>query len=249
MPKKTKMPKVYAAKPSVPSEAAKAYAAVGAEIAQLAPDALVPVNIDIPRAVAVAIGAVPHLAKLRDAAATMPDFDIANIDRIGTYALAAWYAHLLALPDVRPGALTALLDEAKPLREHMLLAAELLVHAAYFDKGAVEAVRAGQGNLDTANDLVALAALFTAGWKQVENRSTVRALSPCSRMPTTSAAAPPRSSAGTRATSTTSPRPSTAAAPSGAPSPRPMPTPRATAPRSTRAPSRPAPPTNKPPRP
>jgi hypothetical protein len=38
----------------------------------------------------------------------------------------------------------------------------------------VEAVRAGQGNLDTANDLVALAALFTAGWKQVENRSTVR---------------------------------------------------------------------------
>lgn len=174
MPKQPKTPKVSAAKPSVPSEAAKAYAAAEAEAKKLAPGALLPINVDIPRAVAIAVGAVPHLAKLRDDAAKLPGFDIANIDKIGTYALAAWHTHLLALPEVTPSALAGLLEEARPLREHMLLAAGLLAHTGYFDKNAVEVIRAGQGNLDTANDLVALAALFTAGWQQVENRSTVR---------------------------------------------------------------------------
>lgn len=172
MPKKPN--KVSAAKPSVPAEAAKAYAAVEAEIATLSPDALLPINVDIPRAVAIAIGAVPHLAKLRNAAAKLPNFDIAQIDRIGTYTLAAWHAHLLALPDVTSSMLVALIEEAKPLRQHLLLAAELLAHAGYFDSNAVQAIRAGQGNLDTANDLVALAALFTAAWPEVEHRSTVR---------------------------------------------------------------------------
>ncbi|NUQ75530.1 MAG: hypothetical protein HUU21_18450 [Polyangiaceae bacterium] len=41
------------------------------------------------------------------------------------------------------------------------------------DRKSVEAIRAGQGNLDTANDLVALAALYSSAWAQVENRSPV----------------------------------------------------------------------------
>ena len=173
MPKQPKTPAVSAAKPSVPKEAASAYAAVEAQVKALAPDALQPINIDIPRAVSIAVGAVPHLAKMRDVAAKLPGFDITHMDLIGTYALAAWHAHLLALPEVTSRQLAALLEEAKPIRDHLLLAAELLAHKGYFDKRSVEAIRAGQGNLDAANDVVALSALFAAAWANIENRTTV----------------------------------------------------------------------------
>src|SRR5262245_62956890 len=133
MAKTPKAHQASAAKPSVPSEAAKAFAEVEPLLAKMSPDDLSHINVDIPSAVAIAVGAVPHLAKLRDAAAKLPDFDISNIDRIGTYALAAWYAHLLALPKVLPSALAGLLEEAKPLREHMLLSARLLAYKGYFD--------------------------------------------------------------------------------------------------------------------
>lgn len=172
-PKPSKGPKAPAGKPAVPTEAAKAFAEVEPLITKLSSDELLQINVDIPRAVAIAVGAVPQLAKLRDQAAKLPDFDITNIDRVGTYALAAWYAYLLALPEATAGGLAALLEEAKPLRESMLLAAELLAHRGLFDKKSVEAIRAGQGNLDTANDLVALAALFSAGWSEVENKSPI----------------------------------------------------------------------------
>jgi hypothetical protein len=169
----SKPPKASAAKPGVPAEAAKAFAEVEPSLAALKPEELAPINTDIPRAVAVAVGAVPHLARLRASAAKLPGFDIAHLDRLGTYALAAWYAHLLALPAVVESELAALLDEARPLRESMLLSSELLAHTGLFDRDAVKAIRAGQGNLDTANDLVALAALFTSGWSQVENKTPI----------------------------------------------------------------------------
>lgn len=176
MPKAPKSPepqKANAAKPGVPEEAAKAYAEVEPILAALAPGDLDQVRTDIPRAVAIAVGAVPHIAKMRDQAAKLPGFDVTNVDRLGTYALAAWYAHLLSLPAVVGSELGGLLEEAKPLREDMLMSAELLAHKGFFDRNAVKAIRAGQGNLDTANDLVALAALFTAGWSQVENKTPV----------------------------------------------------------------------------
>jgi hypothetical protein len=173
-PKAPKPAKANAAKPGVPVEAAKAFSEIEPILAALSPEDLAPINTDIPRAVAIAVGAVPHIAKLRAGAAKLPDFDVTHVDRLGTYALAAWYAHLLALPEVVASELSSLLEEARPLREDMLLTAELLAHKGYFDKEAVKTIRAGQGNLDTANDLVALAALFTAGWARVENKSPVQ---------------------------------------------------------------------------
>ncbi|WP_437601206.1 hypothetical protein WMF28_06490 [Sorangium sp. So ce590] len=89
-------------------------------------------------------------------------------------ALAAWYAHLLALPaSVGQDALKRLVDEAAPLREDLLVAAEALAHKGIVDAPRVAEIRRGQGHLDTANDLVALAALFSEGWDAVKNRTTV----------------------------------------------------------------------------
>ncbi|WP_437895979.1 hypothetical protein [Sorangium sp. So ce124] len=161
------------AKPSAPNEAAEAFAQIEPELERV--EKVVPINVDIPRAVAVAVGAVPHLKALRARFVDeLPRFPIEALDKLMSYALGAWYAHLLALP-AGPGqdGLKPLLDEASALRADLLVAAEALAHKGYVDADRVAEIRSGNGHLDTANDLVALGALFGEAWDAVKNRTTV----------------------------------------------------------------------------
>lgn len=167
-------PTVSIAKPSVPKEAALAFAKIEAEIEALPAGDLEIVNVDIPRAVAIAIGAAPHLHALRgEITGQLPHFPIRCVDEIATYAMAAWFAHLLALPATSEKQLAALLEEAAPLRADLLVAAEALAHKGLLDRKSVAAIREGHGNLDTANDLVALSALFAREWDGVHQKTTV----------------------------------------------------------------------------
>ncbi|WP_437569526.1 hypothetical protein [Sorangium sp. So ce542] len=161
------------AKPSAPDEAAEAFAQIEPELDRI--EKVVPINVDIPRAVAVAVGAVPHLKALRARFVDeLPRFPIEALDKLMSYALGAWYAHLLALP-AGPGqeGLKRLLDEASALRADLLVAAEALAHKGFVDAGRVAEIRSGNGHLDTANDLVALAALFGESWGAVKHKTTV----------------------------------------------------------------------------
>ncbi|WP_437654767.1 hypothetical protein [Sorangium sp. So ce1182] len=156
-------------KPSAPPQAAAAFDKVLAEIEALSPDRLIPVNLDVPRVVSQVLGVSPGLVALRPAIAEhLPTFDVALVDRLETYALAAWYAHLLSLSsgDVE-SALKPLLAEAAPLREDLLGDAEALARRGLLDAETVADIRAGQGYIDTANDLVALSALFSASWSEI----------------------------------------------------------------------------------
>ncbi|KYF82569.1 hypothetical protein BE17_48090 [Sorangium cellulosum] len=161
------------ARPSAPNEAAEAFALIEPELERI--EKAVPINVDIPRAVAVAVGAVPHLKALRARFVDeLPRFPIDALDRLMSYALGAWYAHLLALPaGAGQDGLKPLLDEASALRADLLVAAEALAHKGFVDAGRVAEIRSGKGHLDTANDLVALAALFGESWDAVKNRTTV----------------------------------------------------------------------------
>ncbi|AUX37251.1 MULTISPECIES: hypothetical protein [Sorangium] len=161
------------ARPSAPDEAAEAFAQIEPELDRI--EKVVPINVDIPRAVAVAVGAVPHLKALRARfLEELPRFPIEALDKLMSYALGAWYAHLLALP-AGPGqdGLKPLLEEASALRADLLVAAEALAHKGFVDAGRVAEIRSGNGHLDTANDLVALAALFGESWGAVKHKTTV----------------------------------------------------------------------------
>jgi hypothetical protein len=173
MPRSKNNKKSSPAKPGAPNEAAKAFALVEPELDDL--HEVATINVDVPRAVAVAIGAVPHLLALRPRfVEELPKHPLTQLDRLQTYALAAWYAHLLALPSSGgEDALKRLLHEAAPLREDLLVAAEALAHRKLVDPEWVAEIRAGQGHLDTANDLVALAALFSGVWETVKHKSAV----------------------------------------------------------------------------
>jgi hypothetical protein len=103
----------------------------------------------------------------------LPDFDVENLDRLGTYALAAWYAQIEAAPKTTENPVVTLVAQAKPLREDLLMAAQLLAHKGFFDAKSVAAIVGGNANLDLANDLESLAALFSSNWAAVETKSPI----------------------------------------------------------------------------
>ncbi|WP_437946670.1 hypothetical protein WME98_38120 [Sorangium sp. So ce296] len=156
-------------KPSAPPQAAAAFDKALPEIEALSPDRLIPLNLDVPRVVSQVLGVLPGLRALRPAVAEhLPTFELARLDRLEIYALAAWYAHLLWLSSGdAESAVKPLLAEAAPLRENLLGDAEALARRGLLDAEAVADIRAGQGHIDTANDLVALSALFTASWSEI----------------------------------------------------------------------------------
>jgi hypothetical protein len=168
-----KTTKASHAQPRVPKEAAASLAAVEHELAALPCPALFPVDPDIPRAVAVVVGALPHLRDLRSRLlAELPHHSIHTTDTLGTYALAAWYAHLLALPTVKgERALLALFAEARPRGEELLAVAEALTDNKLLDPEKVAEILRGQESLDKTHDLVTLAALFTQSFRHVHGKT------------------------------------------------------------------------------
>ncbi|WP_437909928.1 hypothetical protein WME95_19855 [Sorangium sp. So ce327] len=156
-------------KPAAPPQAAAAFDETLPEIEALSADRLIAINLDIPRVVSQVLGVLPGLLALRSAIAErLPTHELASLDRLETYALAAWYAHLAWLSSGgAENALKPLLAEAAPLRENLLSDAEALARRGLLDADTVAEIRAGQGYIDTANDLVALSALFAASWSEV----------------------------------------------------------------------------------
>jgi hypothetical protein len=172
-PNKATPKKTTPEKPAAPLEASAAFAMVEAEARDLDPSYLVAINIDIPTGVSVVLGALPAIRPLRDDIATeLPKFPIALFDKLETYALAAWYAHLVALPGPAGNKqIKDLLEEAAPLRANLLADAEALARRGLLPVQTVAEIRAGHGHVDTANDLVALAALFSSSWSDIQGKT------------------------------------------------------------------------------
>jgi hypothetical protein len=165
-----------AVRPAEPPKAEAAFALIKAEMASLRPDDLGKINIDISQAVSLVLGVLPGLTALRPEIAKLPDFDMAHFDKLETYALGAWFAYLLALPPASPSnPVQPLLEEASDLRLRLLSDAEALATRGHLDLESVQTIRAGKGNLDTANDLVALSALMSASWPKIENKTAATA--------------------------------------------------------------------------
>jgi hypothetical protein len=152
-----------------------ALARVQHEIEALHRDQVRRINVHVPTAALVALGALPKLLALRDEIrARLPDHPIEALDKLRDYALAAAYAHALALPrDEGETNLRALVSEATPLRERLLSGAEALAKFGLLDAKRVAAIRRGTGHLDTAQDLTALGALFRNAWPAVASKTPV----------------------------------------------------------------------------
>ncbi|HEU4534583.1 MAG TPA: hypothetical protein VFS00_10715, partial [Polyangiaceae bacterium] len=156
-----------------PAEAAAAFERQRPEREALDAAELGRITLHVPSAVTIALGALPNLERLLpEMAATLPGHHVAQIGRLRDYALAALYAHLVALrPPAAEARTQALLSEAAPLRENLLVAAETLAHFGLLDRARVALLRSGAGHLDTAHDLIELAALFRERWGELASRT------------------------------------------------------------------------------
>ncbi|WP_437535162.1 hypothetical protein WME79_13030 [Sorangium sp. So ce726] len=102
----------------------------------------------------------------------LPTHDVGLVDRLEIYALAAWYAHLAWLSSGgAQNGLKQLVEEAVPLRANLLGDAEALARRGLVDAETVADIRTGNGHMDTANDLVALSALFSASWPEIAGKT------------------------------------------------------------------------------
>jgi hypothetical protein len=162
-------------RPAPTGEAAEAFASLAAEIKAVTPGEISMINFDIPRVVSIVLGAAPEMLKFRaEIVDLLPRHPIEKLDKLKIYALGAWYAHLVAMPPARgDDEFKELLAMAQPLRRSLLVAAEALADRGLLDATRVEEIRSGQGNLDTANDLVALAALFTTSRESIQGKTAV----------------------------------------------------------------------------
>ena len=167
-----------APEPSIQVAADDGYQAlvrIGDELSSMQDSDVAHINLDIPRACARAIGALPALRSLRPSIVEhLPTFDIAAVDRLEDYAHALYYAHLGCSPPRAPGHESqALYQQASELRALLLAQAELLAMKGLLDAAKLSEIRSGSGYIDTANDVVALSLQFRQSWSAVQGKCVV----------------------------------------------------------------------------
>jgi hypothetical protein len=149
----------------------EAFMRVQTEIRAIKAAELLAINLDIPHAARSGMVAAERIAPLLPVMAELPEFDVRLVERLSLYAMALLHTHEQANEaGVVVPPLVALLEEATPLRERMLVSAELLVLFGLVQAARVAAIRSGLGHADTAEDLLALGRLFDELWASVHDK-------------------------------------------------------------------------------
>jgi len=150
-------------------EAQQAFERLAAKLKQLADGKLHPVRVDLQLAAAVVYSIAlrdntnPRRARFVSVA-QVGVFDIAVLDGLPTMALAAWHVRRMQVQTMQ-AASVARVTEAH-LKEAQLTRGRMLRVLTYYYEDheehgkRIDAIRAGTGYLDLANDLIALAAFY-----------------------------------------------------------------------------------------
>ena len=158
-----------------PEDGHESLVRIGAELTALDAAHLARINIDIPRACALAIGALPAIRAMRPQVVEhLPRFPVEALDKLRDYAYALYYAHMMCSPPKPNGqAVRALFAEATSLRTLMLAQAEALAMKGLFDRAKVDEIRGGSGYVDAANDVIALSLMYRQAWSTVKDKTCV----------------------------------------------------------------------------
>jgi hypothetical protein len=164
--------------PTLPTEedGHEALVRVEPELAGLASDQLLEVNLDVPRACSRALGALPAVRSIRPhVVEQLVHYPLEPFDKLEDYTMALYYAHHLAAPPPKTGPMARkLYGEVLKLREHLLFQAEALMRTGHLDSAKIDAIREGGGYEDAGNDAIALSLLFRTNWGAIESKTGVR---------------------------------------------------------------------------
>ncbi|HEU4412519.1 MAG TPA: hypothetical protein VFS43_45170 [Polyangiaceae bacterium] len=133
------------------------------------------ITASIPAAVEIGLGAAPYIdAKKEEIQKIWPQYDPERAGRLREHARAALFAHLRVAGSAEGATrLRTLLDDAGPLRERMLRAAEMHAYCGDLDAERVADIRRGVGHRDTALDLMQLAMLFREARAALAGRTPI----------------------------------------------------------------------------
>lgn len=149
--------------PSSPSTPFRAsFDEAGAEIAAVAIDRVLPINIDITAAVITALGTLGEVRALRPRiVAELPRFEVRYLDRLETYTLALGYAHWLALGSRGPtGPIDGLVSELSVTRDLLVSDANALAKHGVVDGARLSQLQGGTAFRNIVSDVMLLVAVF-----------------------------------------------------------------------------------------
>jgi len=154
--------------------APKAFESVRDEIVAVTTDALVHINLDVPRTARRGLVVAERVKPLFPELSIMSHLDFATVEKLPIYALALMHAHAQAeAPDESKVPLAVLLAEAVPLRADLLQVAEMLAHFGLVSSEQVAFIRRGQGHADTAADVSALGVLLGDAWPSIKGKVVI----------------------------------------------------------------------------
>src|SRR5262245_4533620 len=112
----------------------EAFEKLSGEIRAMPKSDFTTINLDVPTAVATALGILPAVKALRDRAAVLPGLDVARFDRLEDYTLALAHAHgAYLVASSPPRSLEDLGDEATRVRDLLLSDANALANRGLLD--------------------------------------------------------------------------------------------------------------------
>jgi len=154
-----------------------AFTKTAAARAALLPEQIIPINLDVQVATTTVLGTLPRLAMIReDIVSHLPEFDIAEFDRLETYAEALAYANTVVLAASQPTeALPVLAARATEIRQLFLSDATALARRALIDGKPLDELKGAVGYLNVAADIGVLVRMFRARWSEISTKSAVQA--------------------------------------------------------------------------
>lgn len=154
----------------------EAFAATAKDRAALFPDQLATINLDVEQVVATVLGTVPTIHNLRETASKLPDFDVAQLDALQSYAEALAHAQRIYRGATEPvDVLPELAARASELRDLLLADAKVLARRKLIDGNRLAELQGGNGYLAAGSDVGVLVDILRENWSTIASKSAVQA--------------------------------------------------------------------------
>jgi len=136
---------------------------------------LLPVNVDVPSAVATAVGVLPKVMAYRADAAQLPKYDVKCFDELQLHTFAVGHAHTKFLvASAPPEVLAALNERGVALRDTMYTDATALAHRGLISGERIAGFKANVGYKNIAFDLLGLSELLRENWVAINGKTAIQ---------------------------------------------------------------------------
>jgi hypothetical protein len=160
--------------PPAPQRAYQAYLDTLEERRAVPTANLLQVNLDIPAIYAIGMGASPKIKAFRDQLATLPEINVASLDKLPTYALALFQANGMHLAASTPKeSLPALYERGYQRREQMILDLTPLAARGIIDGEPLKTLKGTNGYMNLASDLMTLSSLARNDWDKINGKCSL----------------------------------------------------------------------------